>query len=350
MSFTFFPNLGPTIQMQPAIMAWTGATINQVEPAPGADGVAFVGYKVTNPSAGVWHYEYAIYNENLDRGIQSFSVPLGLGANVSNIGFHSPPQEPGFPNDGTVGNTGFSVAPWTPTQTSTSLSWNSETFAQNQNANAIRWGTLYNFRFDANSPPQAVNATVGFFKTGSPVIVAIQAPSAPITPTPTPGSINIAGTISYCSNPSLAPVPAVTVTVAGAAGGSTVTDGNGNYTLNVPSGGNYTVTPSKAPLTPGVAGINTIDVIAVQRHFLLIGTPLSGCRLTAADVNGLNGVDTVDVVAIQRFFLTMSTGIANVGKYQFNPANRNYLGVISDQTGQNYNALIFGDVTGGFVH
>jgi len=350
MSFTFFPNLGPTIQMQPAIMAWTGAAINQVEPAPGADGVAFVGYKVTNPSAGVWHYEYAIYNENLDRGIQSFSVPLGLGANVSNIGFHSPPQEPGFPNDGTVGNTGFSIAPWTPTQTSTSLSWNSETFAQNQNANAIRWGTLYNFRFDANSPPQAVNATVGFFKTGSPVIVAIQAPSAPITPTPTPGSINVSGTVSYCSNPSLAPVPAVTVTVAGGAGGSTVTDANGNYTLNVPSGGNYTVTPSKAPLTPGVAGINTIDVIAVQRHFLLIGTPLSGCRLTAADVNGLNGVDTVDVVAIQRFFLTMSTGIANVGKYQFNPANRNYSGVISDQTGQNYDALIFGDVTGSFVY
>ena len=38
----------------------------------------FVAYKVTNPSAGVWHYEYAIYNENLDRAIQSFSVPLGM--------------------------------------------------------------------------------------------------------------------------------------------------------------------------------------------------------------------------------------------------------------------------------
>ena len=32
-------------------------------------------YKVTNPSAGVWHYEYAVYNQNLDRAIQSFSVP-----------------------------------------------------------------------------------------------------------------------------------------------------------------------------------------------------------------------------------------------------------------------------------
>ena len=53
----------------------------------------------------------------------------------------------------------------------------SETFAQNQNANALRWGTLYNFRFDSNRPPQAANATIGFFKTGGPVTVAIQAPS-----------------------------------------------------------------------------------------------------------------------------------------------------------------------------
>src|SRR4029077_20364042 len=66
-----------------------------------------------------------------------------------------------------------------------SITWNTETFAQNQNANAIRWGTLYNFRFDANQPPQAANATGGFFKTGSPMMVAIQGPAGG-TPTPTP--------------------------------------------------------------------------------------------------------------------------------------------------------------------
>ena len=54
----------------------------------------------------------------------------------------------GGPGDGTVGNTGYSSTAWTPTQTSSALTWTSETFAQNQNANAIRWGTLYNFRFD----------------------------------------------------------------------------------------------------------------------------------------------------------------------------------------------------------
>ena len=34
-----------------------------------------MGYKVTNPSTGVWHYEYALYNQNLDRSIQSLSNP-----------------------------------------------------------------------------------------------------------------------------------------------------------------------------------------------------------------------------------------------------------------------------------
>ena len=41
----------------------------------GNDGIWFMGYKVTNPSAGVWHYEYALFNMNLDRAIQSFSGP-----------------------------------------------------------------------------------------------------------------------------------------------------------------------------------------------------------------------------------------------------------------------------------
>jgi hypothetical protein len=184
-NFNFSP-VGSTIQMQPAIMAWTGATVSQVEPDPGNDGIWFMGYKVTNPSAGVWHYEYALYNENLDRAIQSFSVPLIPGVNISNIGFHAPPQEPGWPNDGTFNNQGYSSTPWTLTQASGSITWNTETFAQNQNANAIHWGTLYNFRFDADQPPQSANATVDFFKTGSPMTIAIQAPTGGATPTPTP--------------------------------------------------------------------------------------------------------------------------------------------------------------------
>jgi len=142
---------------------------------------------------------------NLDRAIQSFSVPLGPGVNISNIDFHAPPQEPGWSNDGTFNNQGYSSTPWTVTQTADSITWNTETFAQNQNANAIRWGTLYNFRFDADQPPQSVNATVGYFKTGSPMMVAIQAPAGAGTPSPTPTPTSTATT-----TPTATPTPTAT--------------------------------------------------------------------------------------------------------------------------------------------
>src|SRR5205814_8917625 len=136
----------------------------------------------------------------------------------------------------------------------------------------------------------------------------------------------------------------------GTTSGSTVTDASGNYSFTgLPSGGSYTVTPTKTARAPGSANINTVDVIATQRHFLNIGTPLSGCRLTAADVNGDMSVNTVDVIAIQRFFLGLSTGIANVGKYQFTPASRTYTGIVTNQTGQNYDTLVFGDTASSFV-
>ncbi len=185
-SFSFSP-VGDTVRMSAAVNVWPGATISPIEPQPGADGRAFIAWKVTGPAAGVWHYEYALYNENLDRAIQSFSLPLGCGITVSNVGFHAPLNEPGFPNDGSQGGAGFSNAPWTANQSSGVLSWATETFGQNQNANAIRWGTLYNFRFDSDRPPHPANATVGFFKTGTPITVEIEGPNAcEAEPTPTP--------------------------------------------------------------------------------------------------------------------------------------------------------------------
>jgi hypothetical protein len=204
--FSFSP-VGATVRMTSAINTWPGATINPIEPAPGSDGRAFVAYKVTGPVAGVWHYEYALYNQNLDRGIQSFSVPLGCAITLSNLGFHAPPNHPGFANDGTQGSAGYSNAPWTSNQTVSAVSWNTETFAQNQNANALRWGTLYNFRFDSNKPPIATSATIGFFKTGTPATVAILGPNAcDVAPSPTP-------TVTPTPTGTPSPTPTATATV-----------------------------------------------------------------------------------------------------------------------------------------
>ncbi|MCO6512097.1 MAG: carboxypeptidase regulatory-like domain-containing protein [Aridibacter famidurans] len=176
-----FSAVGSTVREKAAVEGWPGATVTRIEPDPGNDGIGMVAYKVTNTSPGVWHYEYAVYNQNLDRAIQSFSVPLGDGVSINNIDFHAPPQHPGWSNDGTVGGTGFSSADWTETQTTSEMKWSSETFGQNANANAIRWGTMYNFRFDSTSPPEVRNATVGFFKTGAPITVEVLAPAGAVT-------------------------------------------------------------------------------------------------------------------------------------------------------------------------
>jgi hypothetical protein len=176
-SFSFTAG-GSTVRMQPAIAAWTGATRIDLKPAGGADGVGVLAYKVTNPLPGIWHYEYAIYNQNLDRGIQSFTINKHNGVVLTNVGFHAPPQHPGWANDGTVGSAGLSSAPWAQTEAGGLITWSSETFAQNPNANAIRWGTMYNIRFDSNRPPVLEQATIGFFKTGAPIKVNVKVPSS----------------------------------------------------------------------------------------------------------------------------------------------------------------------------
>jgi hypothetical protein len=256
-NFNFSP-VGSTTQMQPAIMAWTGATVSQVEPDPGNDGIWFMGYKVTNPSAGVWHYEYALYNENLDRGIQSFSVPLGPGVNISNIDFHAPPQEPGWANDGTFNNQGYSSTPWSVAQTANSITWNTETFAQNQNGNAIRWGTLYNFRFDADQGPNQTDATVGFFKTGSPMGVLVQAPGGVPSPSPTPTSSPTAtatptatftptATATFTPTPTATFTPSATATVTATATATATPTATATVTPPATPTPSSTSTPSTTP-------------------------------------------------------------------------------------------------------
>jgi hypothetical protein len=206
-----FNQAGNTVRMQAAIQAWadTGATVTRVEPDPGNDGIFFVGYKVTGPTAGVWHYEYAIFNMNLDRAIQSFSV-FFITPSPSNIGFHAPPQHPGWAHDGTVGDAGFSSTPWdVDTSVLDVITWSTETFATNPNANAIRWATLYNFRFDSTGAPGPSTATIDFFKTGSPVTVDVAAPifGAP-TPTPT-----ATATATPTGTPSVTPTATPTATI-----------------------------------------------------------------------------------------------------------------------------------------
>ncbi|MEO5720744.1 MAG: dockerin type I domain-containing protein [Chthoniobacterales bacterium] len=306
-TFSFATNGSTTQRTKPAITAWNGATLAGIEPAPGVDGIGTMAYKVTNPSAGVWHYEYAIYNQNMNRGIQSFSVPLGCGVAATNIGFHAPINDAGFANDGTVGSAGISNAGWTTNQTADALTWSSETFAQNPNANALRWGLLFNFRFDSNRPPVTTNATIGFYKTGAPIVVAIQSPQPqPCAPLTFASAVSrkthgAAGTFDI--NLPLSGEPGVECRTGDVSMVFTFSNNvvSGNAAVTAGTGSVGTTTFSGNTMTVNVSGVTdqqklTVNLSSVTDEFsqTMPDTTVS-VNMLLGDVNGNKAVNGTDV-------------------------------------------------------
>jgi hypothetical protein len=157
---------GVTTRTHPAIRAWAvaepGVTLQDVQ-IPG-DGLVVVGSKATALGGGVWHYEYGVYNMNADRNVGAFSVPVPAGVTVTNVGFHDIAYHDGDGN----GSVDFSGADWVGTLSGGAITWACEPQALNANANAIRWGTLYNFRFDADVAPVTGVVTFAPWKAGVP--------------------------------------------------------------------------------------------------------------------------------------------------------------------------------------
>jgi hypothetical protein len=135
----------------------------------------FYAYKATDLGGGMWNYEYAIQNLCSDISAGSFSVPIPAGVTVSNVGFHDVDYHSGEPYDNTD---------WGVTVGADSVTWETTPHAQNPNANALRWGTLYNFRFDANAGPAQAAAQLGMFKESGDMVMAVHAPDGPVTPCP----------------------------------------------------------------------------------------------------------------------------------------------------------------------
>ncbi|MCE2654639.1 MAG: hypothetical protein LW650_14695 [Planctomycetaceae bacterium] len=117
-----------------------------------------VASKVVDLGGGLWRYEYAVMNINSDRSGGSFTVPLPASATVSQIYFHAPASHSGEP---------YSNAPWLSSRVGNTITFACEAFASNANANAIRWGTLYNFSFVSNAAPTTGDGVVGLFKPGA---------------------------------------------------------------------------------------------------------------------------------------------------------------------------------------
>lgn len=138
------------------------------------DGNVILAVDATDNGDGTWHYEYALYNWFSDRGIYSFSVPVGT-APVSNPGFHDIDKD--ATND------------WAITVENGFITWATDDYAHDPNANALTYQTLYNFRFDTVVPPApqelrfAGQVQCGIFKPGegSSFFIDTQIPDASAT-------------------------------------------------------------------------------------------------------------------------------------------------------------------------
>lgn len=179
--------VGPPQVMSPAIQAWKdvdpAVSISVADyldtsiPGPGIIVRFWVAAKATDNGNGTWHYEYAVFNLNSDRCGGRFSVPIGPGVVVSNIGFHGVFAHSGEPFPNTASN----PSNWPGSVSNNAVRWSTPQAylpPNGNNANALRWSNLYNFRFDANVAPATGTTTIGLFKPGT--ISSVDAPLLPV--------------------------------------------------------------------------------------------------------------------------------------------------------------------------
>ncbi|MCH7839864.1 MAG: hypothetical protein IID38_06480 [Planctomycetes bacterium] len=111
------------------------------------DSLLILAAKATDLGNGSWAYEYALHNLNSHRGVEAFRMCIASGTQISNVGFHDVDYHSGEELQ-------IDTSDWTWTVSGTSILWEAPA-ATGKGKNALRWGTLYNFRFQADQAPDA---------------------------------------------------------------------------------------------------------------------------------------------------------------------------------------------------
>jgi hypothetical protein len=193
--------IGPTVRELPAIYAWAaadpGVTISVVD-IPN-DGRMIFAAKATPTAGGSYHFEFALHNLSSDRCAGSLTATFAAGGAVSNIGFHDIDH-----HSGEV----YSTTDWTASQGGGAVTWSTQSFANNANANALRWGTMFSYWCDAPSYPSSIQ--IGLFKPGTPSTISVipftllalslPLPAPTVIPEQTPATITFQST-NYSATP-----------------------------------------------------------------------------------------------------------------------------------------------------
>jgi leucyl aminopeptidase len=121
------------------------------------------------------------------------------------------------------------------------------------------------------------------------------------------------------------------------------TDSAGNYSFSAAPGENYTVTVTK---TGDASGINSLDATRIQQY--LVGlTALSAAQLAAADTDNNGAVNSLDATRIQQYLVGIPSQNI-IGQWKTLPASRQYNSVSNNLAGENYEAVLVGEVSGNW--
>lgn len=281
-----------TQREKPAIQAWKDAdpAVTLVTLDVTGDGRFLLGAKVTQ-SGPNFTYEYALQNLSSHRSAASFAVPFPSGTSVTGVGFHDPSYHSGEPNQG--------QAPWASTVSSTQVSWAGPAYAgtppvyvvsgtdanrvttftpgtgNDHSANALRWGTLYNFRFTTTVAPATGGVQIGMFRPGTPSAFTLNVP--------TPGGATIGVATGNCCTGSVCTVttPAACTGTFGTVGASCnpdpcnfgvccATSGACSFVTQGSCVGTWTqggsCTPNNCPAPTGACCIGTACSVVTQAN------------------------------------------------------------------------------------
>ena len=158
----------------------------------------------------------------------------------------------------------------------------------------------------------------------------------------------VSGTVTF-GNAGTAPfaktVRDVNIAAAGSIPRADTTETDGTYSMDSFGAGQYTVTPSKSGDVNGaIAGF---DAAAIAGHVSGVG-PLANNQIIVADVSGNGTVSSFDAALVAAYAVGLP-GTGSAGTWRFVPVSRVHPNMNGDQTGQNFVALLMGDVTGSWT-
>ncbi len=166
--------LAPAAAVQGSVLQrWNGATVTSASNGTD-DGHFVVGVKVTGPVDGVWHYEYAIHNQDNHRGAAAVRIPICPSASLSGAGFRDIDADP--------------LNTWTASLAGGELAMHASA------NNPLDWNCIYNIWFDSDAAPVAGTLSIDQARIGPGALTVS-------VPTQVPGRLSTESLGDACGTP-----------------------------------------------------------------------------------------------------------------------------------------------------